>query len=165
MKYWACKRGPAHAAEALECLGGNGYTEDFPLAMRYREQPVMAVWEGSGNVIALDVLRVLDREPDAFDAFFDVVGEAAGGHAAFDLALAEAQSIVREVSADAAGAPVRARELAERLALLLQASQLVQHSPAAVADAFARSRLEGDGGTLYGALPPGVDTAAILARA
>ena len=164
-KFWICKRGPEHAYEALECLGGNGYTEAFPLARRYREQPLLAIWEGSGNVIALDVLRVLDREPDAFDAFFDVVGEAAGGHAAFDLALAEAQSIVREVSADAAGAPVRARELAERLALLLQASLLVQHSPAAVADAFARSRLEGDGGTLYGALPPGVDTAAILARA
>jgi len=164
-KYWVCKRGPGHAAEALECLGGNGYTEDFPLARRYREQPLLAIWEGSGNVIALDVLRVLAREPEAFDAFFDVVAEAGGRHAAVDLALAEAQAVVREVSTDAAGAAIRARELTERLALLLQASLLVQHAPEEVADAFVRTRLEGGAGMLYGALPPGTDTAAILARA
>src|SRR5918995_835127 len=70
-KYWVCKRGPGHAFEALECLGGNGYTEAFPLARRYREQPLLAIWEGSGNVIALDVLRVLAREHAAFEAFFD----------------------------------------------------------------------------------------------
>lgn len=166
-KYWICKRGPGHAYEALECLGGNGYTESFPLARRYREQPLLAIWEGSGNVIALDVLRVLGREPEAFEAFFEVVGEAAGEHAAFDLALAEARAVVSEVAADvsSAAAAARARELTERLALVLQASLLVQHSPAAVADAFVRTRLDGDGGSLYGALPPGVDTAAILARA
>ena len=166
-KYWICKRGPGHAAEALECLGGNGYTEAFPLARRYREQPLLAIWEGSGNVIALDVLRVLGREPEAFEAFFDVVGEAAGEHAAFDLALAEARAVVSDVADDvsSAAAAARARELTERLALVLQASLLVQHAPAPVADAFVRTRLEGDGGLLYGALPPGVDTAAILARA
>ena len=166
-KYWICKRGPGHAYEALECLGGNGYTESFPLARRYREQPLLAIWEGSGNVIALDVLRVLGREPEAFEAFFEVVGEAAGEHAAFDLALAEARAVVSEVAADvtSAAAAARAREVTERLALVLQASLLVQHSPAPVADAFVRTRLEGDGGLLYGALPPGVDTAAILARA
>ena len=164
-KYWICKRGPGHAAEALECLGGNGYTEAFPLARRYREQPLLAIWEGSGNVIALDVLRVLAREPDAFDAFFGVVADATGEHAALDLEIAEAQAVVLEVSADAAGAAARARELTERLALVLQASLLVQHAPAAVSDAFVRTRIEGDGGLLYGALPPGVDTAAILARA
>ena len=164
-KYWICKRGPGHAAEALECLGGNGYTEAFPLARRYREQPLLAIWEGSGNVIALDVLRVLAREPDAFDAFFAAVAEATGEHAALDLEIAEAQAVVLEVSADAAGAAARARELTERLALVLQASLLVQHAPAAVSDAFVRTRIEGDGGLLYGALPPGVDTAAILARA
>ena len=127
----------------------------------------MAIWEGSGNVIALDVLRVLTREPETFEAFFDVVGEAAGEHAAFDLALAEARAVVSEVAADvtSAAAAARARELTERLALVLQASLLVQHAPAPVADAFVRTRLEGDGGLLYGALPPGVDTAAILARA
>ncbi len=164
-KYWVCKRGPGHAYEALECLGGNGYTEAFPLARRYREQPLLAIWEGSGNVIALDVLRVLAREPVAFDAFFDVVGEAAGSSAGFDLAFAEAQSVVLEVSSDAAGAASRARELTERLALVLQAALLVQHAPTPVADAFVRTRLEGDSGLLYGALPPGIDTAAILARA
>ncbi|MBM7505866.1 acyl-CoA dehydrogenase family protein [Agromyces aurantiacus] len=165
-KYWVCKRGPGHAAEALECLGGNGYTEGFPLARRYREQPLLAIWEGSGNVIALDVLRVLGREPDAFDAFFAVVSEASGADAAFDLELAEAQAVVVELArADAATAALRARELAERLALVLQASLLVQHAPPSVADAFARTRLEGGGGSMYGALPVGVDLAAILARA
>ncbi|MGR0319382.1 acyl-CoA dehydrogenase family protein [Agromyces sp. ZXT2-3] len=165
-KFWICKRGPDHAAEALECLGGNGYTEGFPLARRYREQPLLAIWEGSGNVIALDVLRVLAREPEAFMAFFDVVGEAAGEHPAFDLALAEARAVVGELSgADAATAAFRGRELAERLGLVLQASLLLQHSPGPVADAFVRSRLEGDGGSMYGALPPGVDVRAILARA
>ncbi|GAA1055854.1 acyl-CoA dehydrogenase [Agromyces luteolus] len=165
-KFWICKRGPDHAAEALECLGGNGYTEAFPLARRYREQPLLAIWEGSGNVIALDVLRVLGREPEAFMAFFDDVGEAAGEHPAFDLALAEARSVVGELGgADAATAASRARELTERLALVLQASLLLRHSPGPVADAFVRSRLEGDGGSMYGAFPPGVDVAAILARA
>ncbi|MRX44458.1 DNA alkylation response protein [Agromyces sp. Q22] len=165
-KFWICKRGPDHAAEALECLGGNGYTESFPLARRYREQPLLAIWEGSGNVIALDVLRVLAREPEAFMAYFDVVGEAAGEHPAFDLALAEVRAVVGELSgADASAAAFRARELTERLALVLQASLLLRHSPGPVADAFVRSRLEGDGGSMYGALPPGVDVAAILARA
>ncbi|GAA4381260.1 acyl-CoA dehydrogenase family protein [Agromyces bauzanensis] len=164
-KYWVCKRGPGHAYEALECLGGNGYTEAFPLARRYREQPLLAIWEGSGNVIALDVLRVLAREPEAFEAFFDFVGVAGGGHAGFDLALAEARSVVHEVSRDAAAAASRARELTERLALVLQAALLIEHSPGAVADAFVRTRLEGGGGMLYGTVPPGADTAAILARA
>lgn len=164
-KYWVCKRGPGHAYEALECLGGNGYTEGFPLARRYREQPLLAIWEGSGNVIALDVLRVLAREPEAFEAFFDVVGEPGGEHAGFDLALAEAQSVVREVAADVAAAASRARELTERLALVLQAALLLEHAPGAVADAFVRTRLEGGGGMLYGTLPPGADTLAILARA
>ncbi|MFD4421443.1 acyl-CoA dehydrogenase family protein [Agromyces sp. NPDC058484] len=164
-KYWVCKRGPGHAYEALECLGGNGYTEAFPLARRYREQPLLAIWEGSGNVIALDVLRVLDREPEAFEAFFDEVGAAAGELAGFDLALAEAKAVVQEVSTDVAGSPSRARELAERLALVLQAALLVQHAPGAVVDAFVRTRLGDDGGMFYGTLPPGVDVAAILARA
>jgi putative acyl-CoA dehydrogenase len=164
-KYWVCKRGPGHAYEALECLGGNGYTEAFPLARRYREQPLLAIWEGSGNVIALDVLRVLAREPEAFDAFFAVVTDAMGEHAALDLEIAEAQAVVLEIAADPSGAAWRARELTERLALVLQASLLVQFAPAAVGDAFVRTRIEGDGGTMYGALPPGIDTAALLARA
>lgn len=165
-KYWVCKRGAGHAAEALECLGGNGYTEAFPLARRYREQPLLAIWEGSGNVIALDVLRVLVREPEAFEAFFDEVGTATGESAVFDSALEAARSLVRELSAtDAAGAAFLARELTERLALVLQGSLMLRTSPGAVADAFVRTRLGDEGGRQYGVLPRGADVAGILARA
>lgn len=163
-KYWICKRGPGHAYEALECLGGNGYTEAFPLAMRYREQPVMAVWEGSGNVIALDVLRALTREPESLDAFDQEVSLAAGVDARFDEHLERTRTLAREVlgSADAA----QARQLTASLALALQASLLLQHAPTAVADAFVGTRLAGtwSGGGLYGALPAGTDAAAIAAR-
>ncbi|WP_338025692.1 acyl-CoA dehydrogenase family protein [Agromyces laixinhei] len=165
-KYWVCKRGAGHAAEALECLGGNGYTEAFPLARRYREQPLLAIWEGSGNVIALDVLRVLAREPQAFEAFFAEVGAAAGASGVFDEALAAAVALVRETSTmspDAAASV--ARELTERLALVLQGSLMLRYSPAPVAEAFVRSRLGGEGGAQYGVLPRGVDVGAILARA
>lgn len=165
-KYWVCKRGAGHAAEALECLGGNGYTEAFPLARRYREQPLLAIWEGSGNVIALDVLRVLAREPEAFEAFFAEVGEAAGESPVFDAALAAARSLVRELSAtDAAGAAFLARELTERLALVLQGSLMLRYSPGGVADAYVRTRLGDEGGRQYGVLPRGADVAGILARA
>ncbi|MFC4139932.1 MULTISPECIES: acyl-CoA dehydrogenase family protein [unclassified Microbacterium] len=168
MKYWACKRGPAHAAEALECLGGNGITEDFPLAMRYREQPVMAVWEGSGNVIALDVLRALGREPGAFEAFDAEVSLARGADARLDAHLDRTRALVRAVATDAAP-ELRARELVGALALALQGSLLVQHGPAAVADGFVASRLGPDSGfasgALFGALPAGVDAAAVASRA
>ncbi|MEJ1088993.1 acyl-CoA dehydrogenase family protein [Microbacterium sp. Mu-80] len=164
MKYWACKRGPAHAAEALECLGGNGYTEDFPLAMRYREQPVMAVWEGSGNVIALDVLRTLSREPEAFEAFDAEVTSARGADVRLDAHLDRTRALVRSVASDAA-TEGRARGLVSALALALQGALLVQHAPAAVADGFIASRLGEDaGGFLFGELPAGVDAAAIAAR-
>jgi putative acyl-CoA dehydrogenase len=162
-KYWICKRGPGQAYEALECLGGNGYTEDFPLAMRYREQPVMAVWEGSGNVIALDVLRATAREPGSLDAFDAEVSRAAGADRRFDDALRRTRRLAAEVAAD--GMPeARARELVSMLALTLQASLLVRFAPAAVADGFIAARLVDGVGGLYGALPPGVDTAGILAR-
>ncbi|MFC9561037.1 acyl-CoA dehydrogenase family protein [Agromyces sp. NPDC056965] len=165
-KYWVCKRGAGHAAEALECLGGNGYTEAFPLARRYREQPLLAIWEGSGNVIALDVLRVLVREPEAFEAFFDEVGAAAGESPVFVSALDAARSLVRELSApDAAGVAFLARELTERLALVLQGSLMLRTSPGGVADAFVRTRLGDEGGRQYGVLPRGADVAGILARA
>lgn len=164
-KYWVCKRGAGHAAEALECLGGNGYTEAFPLARRYREQPLLAIWEGSGSVIALDVLRVLAREPEAFEAFFAEVGSASGRSPVFDGALAVAQGLVRELSAtDAATAAARARELTERLALVLQGSLMLRFAPELVADAFVRTRLGGEGGAQYGVLPRGTDVGAVLAR-
>jgi putative acyl-CoA dehydrogenase len=163
-KYWICKRGPGHAYEALECLGGNGYTEDFPLAMRYREQPVMAVWEGSGNVIALDVLRALAREPESLEAFDNEVSLAVGSDARFDEHLARTRSLAREVMGS--GDAGRARELTASLALTLQASLLLQHAPTAVAEAFVATRLSGAWATggLYGALPAGTDAATIAAR-
>jgi putative acyl-CoA dehydrogenase len=165
-KYWVCKRGPEHAYEALECLGGNGYTESFPLARRYREQPVMAIWEGSGNVIALDVLRAITREPDTAEAFDLEVSRAAGAHPVLDAHLTATRRMLRDASrADASAAASGARRLVEALALALQASLLVRSAPVAVSDAFIGARLGPDGGRLYGTLPAGTNTAAILARA
>ena len=165
-KYWICKRGPGHAAEALECLGGNGYVEDYPLARRYREQPVMAVWEGSGNVIALDILRVLTREPDAVAAVRDEVAAAASD----DRLLADS---LRSIDARLASAPGRdpddlafdARRLAEDLAAAMQAAVLLTGAPDAVSRAFCASRLGTDRGALYGTLPAGADLDVILSRA
>jgi putative acyl-CoA dehydrogenase len=165
-KYWVCKRGPEHAYEALECLGGNGYTESFPLARRYREQPVMAIWEGSGNVIALDVLRAITREPETADAFDLEISRASGAHPVLDAHLTKARRMLLDASrADAAAAASGARRLVEALALALQASLLVRSAPAAVSDAFIGARLDNDSGRLYGTLPAGTDTTAILARA
>jgi putative acyl-CoA dehydrogenase len=165
-KYWICKRGPEHAYEALECLGGNGYTEAFPLARRYREQPVMAIWEGSGNVIALDVLRALAREPDAFEAFDAEVSRASGSSREFDTHLMRTRALVIEAAASEQDAAARlARRLVAELALSLQASLLIRTAPAAVSDAFIASRLGENRGHLYGELPASADLNSILARA
>ena len=164
-KYWICKRGPGHAAEALECLGGNGYTEAFPLARRYREQPVMAVWEGSGNVIALDVLRVLEREPASVEAFDAEVAQAAGEHPVFDAQLALTRRQLTEVAAmEGPDAAASARSLVANLALTLQASLLLRTAPAEVGRAFVESRLGESRGRLYGELPPGNRLHVILER-
>jgi putative acyl-CoA dehydrogenase len=164
-KYWICKRGPGHAYEALECLGGNGYTEAFPLARRYREQPVMAVWEGSGNVIALDVLRALSREPESFAAFDAEVSRASGMSSVFDAHLARTRRRVDEVAAMGMGdAAASARALVADLALSLQASLLLRTAPDAVSHAFVESRLGEDRGRLYGELPAGIDLKAVLER-
>lgn len=164
-KYWICKRGPHHAYEALECLGGNGYTEDFPLARRYREQPVMAVWEGSGNVIALDVLRAMTREPGSVAAFEAEVDRARGHHRVLDQHLDRLRGQLRELaSLDVADAQARARAVVESMALALQAALLVRHCPNAVSDAFVASRLGGGGGHGYGILPAGTDFGRILER-
>ncbi|WLP92441.1 acyl-CoA dehydrogenase family protein [Gordonia sp. NB41Y] len=164
-KYWICKRGPHHAYESLECLGGNGYTEDFPLSMRYREQPVMAVWEGSGNVIALDVLRAMTREPDSVGAFDAEVNLARGTDPTLDAHLDQLRRDLGELAGlDAASAQRRARRVVESMALALEASLLVRFSPAAVADAFIAARLGADRAFEYGALPTGTDLGAILAR-
>jgi len=162
-KYWVCKRGPGHAYEAMECLGGNGYTESFPLGMRYREQPVMAIWEGSGNVIALDVLRALVRDPDSFEAFDAELAHTSGVDRRLDAHLRRTRELVSELAHDDAREG-RARELVTALALALQGSLLVRHAPPAVADAFIGSRIAG-GAHLYGVLPAGTDAASIAARA
>jgi putative acyl-CoA dehydrogenase len=160
-KYWICKRGPAVAAEALECLGGNGYVEDFPMARLYREAPLNSIWEGSGNVNALDVLRALAREPRAVEAFLDEAGAAVGADARLDAAVAD----VKRELADTSDIEVRARRLVERMALVLQGSLLVRYAPPAVADGFCASRLAGDWGYAFGTLPPGIDTRTIVERA
>jgi putative acyl-CoA dehydrogenase len=165
LKYWICKRGPGHAAEALECLGGNGYTEGFPLARRYREQPVMAVWEGSGNVIALDVLRAIAREPETADALLAEVRLAAGADARLDAHLDDTARLLHEAQRDPASAEAQAgaRRLTEALAVALQGSLLVRSAPSAVADAFVASRVGPVRGFLYGATSAR-DAAAIVAR-
>ncbi|WP_157156975.1 acyl-CoA dehydrogenase family protein [Diaminobutyricimonas sp. LJ205] len=159
-KYWVCKRGPGHAYEALECLGGNGYTEAFPLARRYREQPVMAIWEGSGNVIALDVLRAL-RDRQTTKAFTTEVSLASGAHPLLDALISRVQHMLDDP--DVSASP-RARLLVELLALALQASLLVRYAPTAVSDAFVGARLGADRAGLYGTLPAGSDLRGILDR-
>ncbi|MDY0909629.1 acyl-CoA dehydrogenase family protein [Microbacterium sp. CFBP9034] len=164
-KYWVCKRGPQHAYEALECLGGNGYTEGFPLARRYREQPVMAIWEGSGNVIALDVLRALTRDPDSADAFADELTVTAGASALLDRHVERALGLLTSLrGADAGEAQSQARRLTESLAVAFQASLMLRHAPSLDAEVFIAARLGEDRGSQYGVLPVGTDAAAIVAR-
>jgi putative acyl-CoA dehydrogenase len=151
-KYWICKRGPAHAAEALECLGGNGYVEESGLPRIYRQQPLLSIWEGSGNVVCLDVLRALRREPESADAYRDEVRLA--GEPKLD-ALVD-RALAREAEGDA-------RLLVEELGLALQGSLLVRHAPAAVADAFLGSRLDRRG-LAFGTLPAGVEMLSIVER-
>ncbi|MCW5611579.1 MAG: isovaleryl-CoA dehydrogenase [Rubrivivax sp.] len=160
-KYWICKRTPAHAAEAMECIGGSGVMEDSPFPRLLRESPVNAIWEGSGNLQCLDVLRAMHRSPEVVEAFTAELGRARGGNTALDRYVAALQG---ELS-DAGELEFRARNLVDRMALAMQAALLVQHAPAAVADAFCASRLAATGQHQYGALPRGVDAAAIVARA
>jgi putative acyl-CoA dehydrogenase len=160
-KYWVCKRGPGHAAEALECLGGNGYVEEFVLPRLYREAPVNSIWEGSGNVNALDVLRAMAKEPGVLDSYFAEVDAVRGTDARLDAAAAT----LRTELADREEAERRARRIVEQMALVFQAALLVRGAPAFVADAFVGSRLAGDGGHAYGTLPRGADLASIVARA
>jgi putative acyl-CoA dehydrogenase len=160
LKYWLNKRAPAHAAEALECFGGNGYVEESGMPRLYREVPLNSIWEGSGNVQCLDVLRAMATNPDAVDAFFAEVAEAKGGDERLDVAAAE---LLEELS-DVDAIESRARRVVEWMALVLQGSLLVRFGDAAVADAFCATRLAGDAGRAFGTLPPGVDYAGIVAR-
>jgi putative acyl-CoA dehydrogenase len=163
MKYWVCKRAPAHAAEALECLGGNGFVEDSGMPQLYRDSPLGSIWEGSGNVAALDVLRATVKEPDGLPAFLAECDLAAGADASLDAHLARTKDTLASLFGES-DPQFLARRIVEDLALALQASLLVRHAPPAVADAFCAARL-GDGGRAYGTLPAGVDATAIVDRA
>jgi putative acyl-CoA dehydrogenase len=159
-KYWICKRAITVAGEAMEVLGGNGYVEESIMPRLYREMPVNSIWEGSGNVMCLDVLRALTRTPDAMDALRAELAPARGGDARLDGAIAalEARLTARPEEG-------QARRLVEEMVLAVQAALLVRHAPAAVADAFCASRLGGDHGGAFGTLPRGADLAAIVERA
>ncbi|GAA2518810.1 acyl-CoA dehydrogenase family protein [Streptomyces sp. NPDC058947] len=160
-KYWVTKRCPAVAVEAAECLGGNGYVEESGMPRLVRESPLNSIWEGAGNVQALDVLRALRREPGALDAYLREVGQARGADHRLDGAI---KNLLTEL-ADLEGVEGRARRLAERLALVLQGSLLVRFAPPQVADAFCAARLGGDGGAAFGTLPHTLDLAAVVERA
>jgi putative acyl-CoA dehydrogenase len=159
MKYWVCKRAAPHAAEALECLGGNGYVEESGMPRLLRDAPLNSIWEGSGNVAALDVLRATVKEPEGLPALMAECELARGGNPRLDAPLNGLRTFKLPAEPQ-----FEARRLAEDLALALQASLLVRHAPAAVADAFCAGRL-GDGGRAFGTLPPFVDARAIVERA
>src|SRR5690606_8875775 len=156
-KFWVCKRTPMMVAEALECLGGNGYVEESGLPLLFRESPLNSIWEGSGNVNALDVLRALRREPAVLDAWLREIGEVRGDDPRLDAAATDVLTML----ADLDGAEGRARRLAARMAGCLQAALLLRHGEPAVADAYCASRLAGDWSGAFGTLPQGVDIDAI----
>ncbi|WP_439593981.1 acyl-CoA dehydrogenase family protein [Microbacterium sp.] len=162
-KYWVTKRGPHHAYEALECLGGNGYTETFPLARRYREQPVMAIWEGSGNVIALDVIRALTKDTASADAFADELATTTGASAVLDRHVERTFALLGTLSSDPEPQS-QARRVSEALALGFEASLMLRFAPTIDAEAFIAARLGEDRAAQYGVLPTGTDAAAIVAR-
>jgi putative acyl-CoA dehydrogenase len=160
-KYWVCKRGPAHAGEALECLGGNGYVEESGMPRLYREMPLLSIWEGSGNVAALDALRAMATQPMAVEALFTELDAVAGADERLDRAVIG----LRKQLGDLDDIEYRARRLVENMALCLQGALLIRHGDAAVAEAFCASRLGGDWGVAFGTLPSGLDTDRILERA
>src|SRR3954452_4575003 len=165
LKYWVCKRAPGHAAESLECLGGNGYVEESLMPRLYRDAPLNSIWEGSGNVAALDVLRAFAKEPEALPAFMAEVKLAEGANPHLDAHVdALNQRVASLEHLDPQGL---ARRVVEDRGLALQASLVVRNSPAFVSDAFCASRLGGEGfrSTTYGTLPAGVDARAIIDRA
>ncbi|MCW5879877.1 MAG: isovaleryl-CoA dehydrogenase [Anaerolineae bacterium] len=160
-KYWITKRGPLVAGEALECLGGGGYVEEGPLARLYRDSPLNSIWEGSGNVQCLDVLRTIRTDPDAVGLLFEEIRLAQGADRRFDQFTVQ---LAHEVQ-DMVTLETRARRLVEKLALALEASLLLRHTPTAVADAFCAARLDGDAGLAFGTLPAGTDFDMLIERA
>jgi len=159
-KYWTTRRAIAVVAEALECHGGNGYVEESILPRLYREAPLNSIWEGSGNVNALDVLRAMAREPASVTAFVDEVEQARGSDRRLDAAIDE----LKRQLADTAEAEARARGIVELMAVALEASLLLRHGDPAVAEAFCASRLDGIGGRSFGTLPPSARLAGIVER-
>jgi putative acyl-CoA dehydrogenase len=161
LKYWICKRAVAHAGEALECLGGNGYVEESGLPRLFRESPLNSIWEGSGNVQCLDVLRAMVKSPASVEAFFAEVEEGAVAEPRLRDFTA---SLREELPGDLETIEARARRIVEKMALALQASLLVRYGDEAVADAFCASRLSGDWGQAFGTLPAGADFGRIIER-
>jgi putative acyl-CoA dehydrogenase len=161
LKYWICKRAVAHAGESLECLGGNGYVEESGMPRLFRESPLNSIWEGSGNVQCLDVLRAMVKSPASVEGFF---AEVADGAAAEPRLASFASSLKDEFPGDLETIETRARHLVERMALALQGSLLVRYGDEAVADAFCASRLSGDWGQAFGTLPASTDFARIIER-
>jgi putative acyl-CoA dehydrogenase len=160
-KYYNCKRAPAVAVEALEVHGGNGFVEDHMMARLYREAPLNGVWEGAGNVICLDVIRALSKEPEAAEALLGEIGRAEGGHQALDAALAG----LRDKLAKPGSLEHEARRVVETLAVALAASLLIRHAPSVVAEAWCAARLADARFAAFGTLPPGTDQRAIIERA
>jgi putative acyl-CoA dehydrogenase len=160
-KYWTCKRTPVLAAEALECFGGIGYVEEAPMARLFRESPLNGIWEGSGNVICLDVLRAAAKDPDSVSALLEEINVARGADRRLDRAI---DDLGAELS-DATDLEFRARRVVERAALALQGSLLVRHAPSEIADAFCATRLAGDRGLAFGTLPAGTPARSIIDRA
>ncbi|GAC67641.1 acyl-CoA dehydrogenase family protein [Gordonia soli] len=164
-KYHVCKRGPIHAAEALECLGGNGYVEDSRMPRLYREAPLLSVWEGSGNVAALDVLRAMVKQPETVEAFLGEVSASRGADPHLDAAVTK---LGVDLSGLATGSPDVAQYAARRvvgdMATILQGSLLIRHGHPEVAEAFCVSRLGADHGDVFGTLPAGLEVSAILDR-
>ncbi len=160
-KYWICKRTPVFVAEALECLGGNGYIEESVMPRLYREAPLNGIWEGVTNMVCLDVFRAIKREPDALSVFLASVNEARGADRRLD---AFASRLEKELG-DPSEHETRARRVVEMMALAIQASLVVRHSPPALADAFCVSRLGGDWGQAFGTLPVGLALDQVIKRA
>ncbi|PKP78608.1 MAG: isovaleryl-CoA dehydrogenase [Alphaproteobacteria bacterium HGW-Alphaproteobacteria-3] len=160
-KYWVCKRAPNLAYEAMECLGGNGYVEEGIAGRIYREMPVNAIWEGSGNVMCLDVLRALAREPQALDIVFAELDKARGASAAYDGAL----EALKDAFTDMGSLEARSRQIVEQMAKVAAGAILLQHAPSFVSDGYCQTRLGRDWGDVYGTLPAGADLRAINERA
>ena len=160
-KYWVCKRTPRAVYEAMECHGGAGYVEESPLPRLLREAPLNSIWEGSGNVMCLDVLRAMQREPECVEAVMNELLKTRGAHDLYDAALGR----IRAELSDTDHVQLRARSLTELLAVTMQSSLMLQHAPAPVATAFVESRLGAHRGHEYGTLPAGAALDLIISRA